>query len=154
MMQLQALCWVALFDLQVRNNSVLEITTQVYKKPITKSPLFGTSNPEHLRRPFVSINKRVAVIDWNCGWLATCTESKQSLQLTGLTSINCCRRPEHLAQRNVGRKAKARSLCPAAVSPRPQALRTNYRHTIIRAPPRSGKDSIVADASYAQYSFK
>lgn len=95
MVQLQARCWVALFDHQLRNNSVLEITAQVCKNPIAKSPLFSTSNPEHLRRPFVSINKRLAVIDWNCGWLATCAESKQSLQLIGLTSINCCRRPEH-----------------------------------------------------------
>lgn len=32
-------------------------------------------------------------------------------------------------------------------------LETNYQHTILLLTPRSGGQPIVADASYAQYSF-
>lgn len=74
--QLKALCWEALFDHELREDGVLEIIAQTCRSPIAQSPLFGPSISENMRRTFVSINKCVAVIVWNTGWLATCAESE------------------------------------------------------------------------------
>lgn len=77
-----------LVDYDFRDDDVLEIAAQVCQKPVAQTPLFGQSIPGNVRRAFVSINKCVAVIIWNCGCLASCIESKQLLLSPDLASIN------------------------------------------------------------------
>lgn len=76
MVQLQALCWDVCSSIDLRYDNKVEIWAQKCQKPIQKTPLFGESVPEALRSMFVSINKCVAVIVYNTGWLAYCLERK------------------------------------------------------------------------------
>lgn len=76
MVQLKALCLNVCSNIDLRYDNKLEIWAQECQNPITQTPVFGDSVPEAFRRTFVSINKCIAVIVYNIGWLAHCLKRK------------------------------------------------------------------------------
>ncbi|KAJ8114462.1 hypothetical protein OPT61_g3659 [Boeremia exigua] len=137
MEQMLAMCWLRLktANLDTARN-VLEITAEDYEEPIKDAPIFDANVSEAMKKTFVSINQCIKVTLFNAGWLAYCAE-KLGVELME-KDFKC---PKRVHEVDMRYEANG------------EEIRTDYDHSVLLLISEEEKVVIVADASYAQYSF-
>lgn len=152
MEQMLATCWEELLYSRLWEDNVLKIEAQPCREPTAQSPIFKADVSEEMRRTFVSINKCILVLAYNTGWLAHCTRGKQLISSLDRASAN----QEHRSGRQArGGNANARVHdVELQLIDEDEPENTNCAHVVLVLKPRNGGEPIVADATYAQYSFK
>ncbi|KAF9694264.1 hypothetical protein EKO04_008028 [Ascochyta lentis] len=113
---------------------------QTCRKPREEVPLFGPRVSESRKRTAYSVNQCVAAIDFNTAWLAFCIEGLD-FDIEEVTFEYP--KPTHEVEL---------WLCGSGCNER--QIVTKYPHTILKLIPNNkNEEAVVADATYAQYSF-
>ncbi|KAF1348392.1 hypothetical protein EJ07DRAFT_184940 [Lizonia empirigonia] len=140
LVQLEVMHWEVLVDHYLRKDGPLKLRVQTCEKPVADVPLFGPDVSDSMKKTVCSVNNCVAAVEHNTVWLAYCVEAL-NFDIKEITFNN----PKP------ARKVEM-WLCTAGEDE--QQIITDYGHTVLKFIPESkDEDAIVADATYAQYSF-
>lgn len=91
MEQLLAMYWNVLIDDRLNEDGKLRLDVQACNKPVAERALFGDRVSDSRKKTVVSVNKCVAVIDYNTPWLALCIEGNTPILIlveVGFTDAN------------------------------------------------------------------
>ncbi|KAJ4339731.1 hypothetical protein N0V95_007697 [Ascochyta clinopodiicola] len=139
LVQLEAIYWEVLVDDYLAEDGTLCLVVQPCRKPREEVPLFGLRVSKSRKKTALSVNQCVSAIDFNTAWLAFCVEGLD-FDIKEVTFQDP--KPAHRVQ-----------LWRCGNGHNEERLKTEYPHTVIKFVPNEGKEAIVADATYAQYSF-
>ncbi|KAJ4983524.1 hypothetical protein SVAN01_10986 [Stagonosporopsis vannaccii] len=131
------MCWEVLVTVRRSDSDVLKVNAPECSELIEKTHYFGDDVGEEMKRTFVSIDRCNMVLVYHTGWLAHCAIALDAefVEMT-LLQPNCV---HHVELQNVESDT---------------LVNTDCKHVVHILNPRSGDDTIVADATHTQYSFE
>ncbi|KAF2999832.1 hypothetical protein E8E13_007054 [Curvularia kusanoi] len=140
--QTKIMSWVRLVEVREPSSKILHFIFEECTEPVDARPLYDLSQVSAAEANiFLNTNNCIAVVAWNTEWLARVTRGKHSS-----TNLHL-----YLMERNFAKpKSVRKTVMTTRHAPLPQK---DFHHTVLVLQPWNGKDAIVSDPTYAQYSF-
>jgi hypothetical protein len=152
--QLQGMRWDRLVRFRMTAEGKLRFEVKPCRRPVDQVSLFEPGVRESVKRTAVSVNKCITAIDHNTAWLAFCIEGiHPERSSTFPVFLLLCLDLDFTIQEIKFFDPKPIHKVELWYIGEDESTFTDYAHTVLKFIPMNGEEAIVADATYAQYSF-